>query len=105
MDNDVVRVAYHEDQGLWWADSEDIDGFVATGNSLSEVRALVHEGLPFHLGRAVEIREGRATSDALVYEVSISSFEWSPMNPVGPSTTVRDGTRSAWGPWQALASA
>jgi predicted RNase H-like HicB family nuclease len=105
MDTDVVRVAYHEDQGMWWADSEDVDGFMATGNNLGDVRALVREGLAFHLGHAVEVRESRATSDALVYEVSISSFDWSPTKALGPATTVSDGARSARGPWQALASA
>lgn len=45
----TVRVDYHREGTSWWADSPDLDGFVASGDSLTEVRQLVWEGLPFYL--------------------------------------------------------
>lgn len=59
-----VQVVYHEELGHWWAESPDLDSFVATGETLSEVRRLVREGLPFYLQtddvELFEIREGGA---------------------------------------------
>ena len=44
-----IIVTYREEEGSIWADSADVDGFVAVGETLEEVRALVFEGLPFYL--------------------------------------------------------
>ena len=44
-----VVVTYREEEGSIWADSPDVEGFVAVGETLEEVRALVFEGLPFYL--------------------------------------------------------
>ncbi len=40
-----IRVTYHEEDGHWWAESPDIDGFIAGGDTLDEVRLLVREGI------------------------------------------------------------
>lgn len=45
----AIRVVYHREGDVWWADSPDLDGFVATGADLAEVRALVKEGVPFYV--------------------------------------------------------
>ena len=49
MDN--VRVIYHQEPEGWWAESPDVPGWSAAGESYSEVRALVEEGLRIALGR------------------------------------------------------
>ena len=40
-----IRVRYHEEEGRWWADSPDIAGFIAGGDTLEETRNLVREGI------------------------------------------------------------
>jgi predicted RNase H-like HicB family nuclease len=44
-----VTVTYHQDIDSWWAESQDLDGFTAAGNSFSELRPLVAEGVAFYL--------------------------------------------------------
>ena len=52
-----IAVIYHEEDGLWWADSEQVPGWAAGGNSREEVRERVLEGLPFFLDDDVVIDE------------------------------------------------
>lgn len=62
---DAVRVEYHREPEGWWADSPDVQGFVATGFDLHEVRLLVREGLPFYLEQeSVEVYEIVSGTDA-----------------------------------------
>lgn len=53
----TIRVHYHREMEGWWADSPDLQGFVATGEELGEVRDLVKSGLPFYTTGPVEIAE------------------------------------------------
>lgn len=56
----IVNVTYHEEESSWWAESDDVEGFSAAGDSLEEVRELTHEGIPFALGTSdVDLRESR----------------------------------------------
>lgn len=56
----TVRVTYHHEEGMWWAESADVAGFSATAESLSDLRGLVKQGLEFHLGPAeFDLREER----------------------------------------------
>lgn len=56
----TIRVTYHHEEGVWWAESADVDGFSATAESLRELRGLVKEGLEFHLGLTdFDLREER----------------------------------------------
>lgn len=67
----TVRVEYHHEPDGWWADSPDVPGYVAAGDSLHEVRQLVREGLPFYLEQeAVEILESRAGVGAPIIDVT-----------------------------------
>lgn len=43
-----VRVIYHQEAGSWWADSPDLDGFVAAADTIDQLRELVREGVAFH---------------------------------------------------------
>ena len=62
MSSRIVHLQYHHEPEGWWAESADLDGFVATGASLDEVRKLVREGVPFYLETDdVELREVGAT--------------------------------------------
>ncbi|MBX6391227.1 MAG: DUF1902 domain-containing protein [Frankia sp.] len=48
---DEIAVVYHEEDGLWWAESGDVPGWAAGGDSLTQVRERVRDGLRFFLGR------------------------------------------------------
>lgn len=48
---DTVRIIYHHERDGWWADSPDVDGWSAAGDTFAEVRRLALEGVPFALGR------------------------------------------------------
>ena len=52
---DSVRVIYHHDGGGWWAESPDVKGWIAAGESYAEVLKLAEEGVPFALEREVPI--------------------------------------------------
>jgi predicted RNase H-like HicB family nuclease len=48
---EIVRVIYHHESDGWWAESPDVDGWSAAGDSYAEVVKLAEEGIPFALGR------------------------------------------------------
>jgi predicted RNase H-like HicB family nuclease len=49
---DRVRVIYHDEQPHgWWAESPDVSGWSAAGDSYDEVRQLAEDGIRFALGR------------------------------------------------------
>lgn len=52
---DVVRVIYHREADGWWAESPDVEGWSAAGDSYAEVVKLAEEGLPLVLERPVEL--------------------------------------------------
>lgn len=41
----AVRVLYHREDGVWWAESPDVPGFSAAADSLPDVRHYVREAL------------------------------------------------------------
>lgn len=45
----TVRVVYHNQDGYWWADSVDVEGFTAVGTDLPALRARVRDGLAAYL--------------------------------------------------------
>jgi predicted RNase H-like HicB family nuclease len=51
MRMEPIRVIYrHEPEG-WWAESPDVEGWTAVGESYAEVLKLTEEGIPFALER------------------------------------------------------
>jgi predicted RNase H-like HicB family nuclease len=52
---DPVRVIYHYEEGGWWAESPDIQGWTAAADTYEEIVKLVEEGVPFALEREVPI--------------------------------------------------
>jgi predicted RNase H-like HicB family nuclease len=52
---DSVRVIYHRENDGWWAESPDVDGWSAAGDTFAEVRRLAGEGVPFAVGREVAL--------------------------------------------------
>lgn len=83
----AVRVEYHHEPEGWWADSPDVKGFVATGQDVSEVRALVREGLPFYLEQEdVDYYEVLAGTETQPVEV-----QWSGVGFAVPVTSVSTG--------------
>jgi predicted RNase H-like HicB family nuclease len=52
---EAVRVIYHHAADGWWAESPDVDGWSAAGETYAEVVKLAEEGVPFALGHAVSL--------------------------------------------------
>lgn len=52
---DTVRVIYHHEDDCWWAESPDIAGWYAAGDTYAEVRQLVVEGVAFALGHEARL--------------------------------------------------
>jgi predicted RNase H-like HicB family nuclease len=48
---ETVRVIYHHETDGWWAESPDVEGWSAAGDSYAEVSKLAKEGIPFALER------------------------------------------------------
>jgi predicted RNase H-like HicB family nuclease len=46
-----IRVLYHHESESWWAESPDVEGWSAAGDSYEEVRELAEEGIRFALDR------------------------------------------------------
>jgi hypothetical protein len=44
---EAVRVIYHHEADGWWAESPDIEGWSAAGDTYAKVVKLAEEGLPF----------------------------------------------------------
>lgn len=53
----TIQVTYHAEQGEWWAESPDVQGFSAAEHGLENLRALVSSGLRFFLGEDVAVLE------------------------------------------------
>lgn len=50
-----VRIIYHHEEEGWWAESPDVKGWTAVGDSYAEVLKLAEEGIPFALEREVPL--------------------------------------------------
>lgn len=46
---EAVRVIYHHEADGWWAESHDVEGWSAAGDSYAEVVELAEEGVLFAL--------------------------------------------------------
>ena len=53
---DAVRIIYHHEADGWWAESPDLEGWSAAGDSYAEVVELAEEGIPFALEQPTELR-------------------------------------------------
>lgn len=51
----TVRVIYHHEADGWWAESPDIEGWSAAGESYAEVVRLAEEGIPFALEQPADL--------------------------------------------------
>ena len=63
----TIHVEYHREGDSWWADSPDVPGWVAGGDSLAEARDLAREGLPFFVEDEVDLLEQLASPSVLVH--------------------------------------
>jgi predicted RNase H-like HicB family nuclease len=48
---DTVRVIYHHEPDGWWAESPDVEGWSAAGETYDDVKRLAEEGVRFALER------------------------------------------------------
>jgi predicted RNase H-like HicB family nuclease len=44
-----IRLTYHQEDGAWWVDSDDVPGFYAAADTFDEARREAREGLSFAL--------------------------------------------------------
>jgi predicted RNase H-like HicB family nuclease len=52
---EIARVIYRHEADGWWAESPDVEGWSAAGDTYAEVVKLVEDGVPFALGYPVEL--------------------------------------------------
>ena len=52
---EAVRIIYHHEADCWWAESPDVEGWSAAGNTYAEVVKLAEKGVPFALERPAEL--------------------------------------------------
>lgn len=52
-----LTVVYHYEDGSWWAETDEVPGFVAGAATFEETRTLTHEGLEFEADDTVELDE------------------------------------------------
>lgn len=50
----IVKMRYHHEGSTWWAESPDLAGFTAAGDSFEEVRRAAHEGVGFYFEEELE---------------------------------------------------
>lgn len=57
-----ARIVLHYEDGSWWAESPDLDGFTVVAPTLRELQVAVREAAAFHLesGEPVQIAESMA---------------------------------------------
>jgi predicted RNase H-like HicB family nuclease len=48
---DTIRVIYHHENGTWWAESPDVQGWSAAADTYAETRQLAEDGVRFALER------------------------------------------------------
>lgn len=46
----MIRVLHHHEVSGWWAESPDVEGWSAAGDTYAEVVKLAEEGVPFAVG-------------------------------------------------------
>lgn len=78
MTKTVVNIYYEWEPEGWSATSPDLPGYLAYGESLEEARALVREGVPFHLemdADQVQIKEPNIlTAPTLTIGGTVATF-------------------------------
>ena len=52
---ETVRVIYHHEADGWWAESPEVEGWSAAGETYTEVVKLAEEGVPFALGHDAKL--------------------------------------------------
>ena len=52
---ETARVIYHHEADGWWAESPDLEGWSAAGDTDAEMVKLAEEGIPFALKHPVEL--------------------------------------------------
>jgi predicted RNase H-like HicB family nuclease len=52
-----IVVRYHHEPEGWWAESDDLPGWSAAGDTFAEVRELAYQGVPHFVGSAVAVSD------------------------------------------------
>ena len=52
---ETVRVIYHHEAYGWWAESPDVEGWSAAGDTYAEVVKLAKDGVSLTLGHSAEL--------------------------------------------------
>lgn len=63
---ETVHVIYHHEDDGWWAESPQVAGWSAAGETYAEVVRLAEEGIPFALGHEVRLEHQESTGAVAV---------------------------------------
>jgi predicted RNase H-like HicB family nuclease len=83
-----VWIEYHSEPEGWWAESPDLPGFSAAGDTFPEVHAQAHEGAEFFAEEPLEIEDlvpttlgprNTAAASGLVARVSMATLGGQPV--------------------------
>lgn len=100
MDTRQVNITYHREDGTWWAESDEMPGFSAAGNTFEETRRLAREDVPFFFddNKPTLIREFLPNGAEVVPNNTIFVFptpengrESERFEPINISTTANRG--------------
>jgi predicted RNase H-like HicB family nuclease len=61
----TVHVTYHHEDGSWWAESEQLPGLFAGGDSLEDAKGLARQVVSDEFGDEVTLAEWMPVPDAL----------------------------------------
>jgi predicted RNase H-like HicB family nuclease len=62
---EAVRILHHHETDGWWAESPDVKGWSAAGETYAEVVKLAEEGVLLVLGHAVEFEHYVPASECM----------------------------------------
>jgi predicted RNase H-like HicB family nuclease len=71
----TINLVIHHDEGTWWAESPDLEGFTVVAASLAELRVTARDAVTFHLDadHPIDVRE--SLSDDAATDVGRNSAE------------------------------
>lgn len=72
----TVTVYYRQEDGVWWADSPDIQGWTAAADSYEELRAVIADGVEFALEVPVGVALVPAETPRPATSGARATIEW-----------------------------
>lgn len=88
----TVHLTYHHEDGSWWAESHQLPGLFAGGDSLDEAKTLARQVVADEIGRDVTLAEWMPVPAALERFIGASDATHAPTSKTDEptSTSVED---------------